>query len=231
MKNPIFLALDVDTEAEALKIAEVVGPHIGGIKVGPRLAVRYGTTLFPRLAKLAPLFIDNKYFDIPSTMEGAVRASFEMGASYVTIHAQAGAEALARLAQVEAELNKQRPFRLLAVTVLTSFNKETLPSVLKPQPIQDMVRDLAKVAIDSGLSGLVCSPEEVAMLRRQFPKSFLLVPGIRMDDVKGDDQKRVADPATAMKNGASALVVGRPIYQSADPAAAAQRFFQAVVSN
>ena len=102
MKNPIFLALDVDTESEALRIAASVGPHIGGIKVGPRLAVRYGATLFPALTKLAPLFIDNKYFDIPNTMEGAVRASFEMGASYVTIHAQAGVEALKRMAEIEA---------------------------------------------------------------------------------------------------------------------------------
>lgn len=230
MKNPIFVALDVDTEREALRIADMTGSYVGGFKVGPRLAVRFGATLLPELAKRAPLFIDNKYFDIPSTMEGAVRASFEMGASYVTIHAQAGVEALKRMAEVEAELNRQRPFKILAVTVLTSFSALTLPEVLKAIPIEEMVMSLARLAVDSGLSGLVCAPQEVSALRRKFSSAFLLVPGIRIDDVSSDDQKRSAGPAEAMKNGATALVVGRPIYQASDPAGAAKRFFHAVVS-
>jgi orotidine-5'-phosphate decarboxylase len=227
VKSPIFVALDVDSEEEAVRIAEASAPYVGGFKVGPRLALRYGHTLFPKLAKKAPLFIDNKYFDIPSTMEAAVRASFDMGASYTTVHAQAGHEALSKLAALEKTLNEKRPFKLLAVTVLTSFDSGGLPSVVKPMPMPELVIELAALAVESGVSGLVCSPNEVAMLRKQFPKTYLLVPGIRMEGNDLGDQKRVADPASALKNGASALVVGRPICQAKDPAAAAKQYFEA----
>lgn len=230
MKNPLFVALDVDTDKEALKIVELTRSYAGGYKVGPRLIVRYGPPLLKELAGRAPLFIDNKYFDIPSTMEGAVHASFEVGASFATIHAQAGPEALARLARVEKELNQIRPFRLLSVTILTSFSQETLPGVLKPASISDMVLELAHLSIESGITGLVCSPEEVGALRKQFPKAFLLVPGIRMEGSDLGDQKRVADPTSVLRNGASALVVGRPICQAENPAQAAKLYFDAISS-
>lgn len=228
MKHPLFVALDVDSDQEARRIAELTASYVGGFKVGPRLVVRYGQTLLAELAKKAPLFIDNKYFDIPSTMEGAVRASFEMGASFTTIHAQAGREAMTRLAAVEKELNQKRPFKILAVTVLTSFQSETLPAVLKSMPMSEMVVELARLTIESGLTGLVCSPEEVATLRQKFPNAYLLVPGIRMAGADLGDQKRVADPAQALAHGASALVVGRPICQADNPAQAAMLYAEAI---
>lgn len=230
MKNPLFVALDVDSEKEALRIADLTSSYAGGYKVGPRLVVRYGQTLLKELAKRGPLFIDNKYFDIPSTMEGAIRASFEMGASYATIHAQSGKEAMGRLAAVEKELNQERPFKILAVTVLTSFTAQTLPSILKPASISEMVLELAKLTLQSGLSGLVCSPEEVKMLHQKFPEAFLLVPGIRMEGSDLGDQKRVADPVTALKAGATALVVGRPICQAENPAQAAKQYLDVIHS-
>lgn len=230
MKKPLFVALDVDTDTEAMRIAELTAPYVGGYKVGPRLIVRYGEKLLSQLVKKAPLFIDNKYFDIPSTMEGAIRASFEMGASFATIHAQAGKEAMVRLAAVEKELNQQRPFKILAVTILTSFQSETLPAILKAMPIPNMVEDLARLTIESGLNGLVCSPEEVKNLRQKFPDAFLLVPGIRMEGHDLSDQKRVSDPAKALSSGASALVVGRPIYQADNPAQAA-KLYSDVIQN
>jgi orotidine-5'-phosphate decarboxylase len=230
LKNPLFVALDVDSEKEALRIADLTSSYVGGYKVGPRLVVRYGQALLSQLAKKAPLFIDNKYFDIPSTMEGAIRASFEVGASYATIHAQAGKEAMSRLAAVEKELNQERPFKILAVTILTSFTHETLPTILKPASISEMVLELAKTTTQSGLSGLVCSPEEVKMLRQKFPEAFLLVPGIRMPGNDLGDQKRVADPAVAIQSGASALVVGRPICQADNPAQAA-KLYSDVIQN
>ena len=214
-----------------MRIANLTASYVGGYKVGPRLIVRYGSSLLSQLAQRAPLFIDNKYFDIPSTMEGAVRASFEMGASFTTIHAQSGKEAMTRLAQVEKELNQKRPFRILAVTVLTSFQIETLPPVLKPMPISNMVTELAQLAVESGISGLVCSPEEVSTLRAKFPNAFLLVPGIRMEGSDLGDQKRVADPASALASGASALVVGRPICQADNPAQAAKLYSDVIQKN
>src|SRR5512135_3119505 len=116
LKAPFFIALDVDSAEEAVSIAKATAPVAGGFKLGPRLMCRYGAELAQKIARLAPLFIDNKYFDIPSTMEAAVEASFAAGASYVTVHAQAGAEALSRLVLLEKRLNEQRPFRVLAVT-------------------------------------------------------------------------------------------------------------------
>lgn len=201
---------------------------VGGFKVGPRLALRYGETLLKEIARHGNMFVDNKYFDIPNTMEAAVRASFEVGASYCTVHAQAGREALSLLAEVEEELCKIRPFRILAVTVLTSFKQDTLPSVSQGMPIAEQTVALAKLVTDCGLTGLVCSPEEVESLRAKFPQAYLVTPGVRLSGEDRGDQKRVADPVTALRRGASALVVGRPIYDSLEPALAAKTYYEEI---
>lgn len=225
LKIPLFVALDVDSDTQALRIAHATTPFVGGFKVGPRLCLRYGAALIGQLAQLGLVFVDNKYFDIPNTMEAAVRASFEAGASFVTIHAQSGPSALRRLAEVERELNQQRPFCLLSVTVLTSFDQQSLPPNSCQQPIADQVKSLSQLSIDSGLSGLVCAGSEVQSLRQAYSEAFLLVPGIRLPHQRSGDQKRVMGPREAIKAGASALVVGRPICDSADPAEAAREFF------
>jgi len=226
--NPLFVALDVDTADQALDLVRQTRAFVGGFKVGPRLCLRYGESLLRDIARQATLFVDNKYFDIPSTMLAAVRASFDVGASYCTIHAQAGREALSQLAELEVELCKIRPFRILSVTVLTSFRQDTLPSVSCHQPIAEQALALAELTIESGLKGLVCSPDEVRLLRDKFPEAFLLTPGVRLSGDSLGDQVRVADPLTALKNGASALVVGRPICDAADPALSAKRYYEEI---
>jgi orotidine-5'-phosphate decarboxylase len=201
---------------------------VGGFKVGPRLCLRYGEKLLKEVARHGSMFVDCKFFDIPSTMEAAVRASFEQGASFCTIHAQAGGEALTRLSEVEKELNSIRPFRLLAVTVLTSFRQDTLPAVSRAMPIAEQTISLAELALGCGLSGLVCSTEEVESLRQRFPQAFLVTPGVRLSHEDRGDQKRVSDPVTALRRGASALVVGRPIYESLEPALAAKTYYEEI---
>jgi orotidine-5'-phosphate decarboxylase len=228
MSNPIFVALDVDTDERALELVRQTRAFVGGFKLGPRLCVRYGAQLLKEVARHGALFVDNKYFDIPSTMESAVRATFDMGASFCTVHAQAGREALSRLAEVEHELSAGRPFRILAVTVLTSFTQDGLPAVSNRMPLAEQVTSLAQLALDAGLSGLVCSPEEVESLRRKFPSAYLVAPGVRLSHEDRGDQKRVADPLTTLNRGASALVVGRPIYQSLDPAQAAKQYYEEI---
>jgi orotidine-5'-phosphate decarboxylase len=228
LTNPLFIALDVDTAEEALQLVKETRAFVGGFKVGPRLCLRYGETLLREIARHGSLFIDNKHFDIPNTMEAAVRASFALGANFCTIHAQAGPEALGRLAKVEEELARQRPYRLLAVTILTSFKQETLSPVSRQMPIAEQVNVLAKSVIESGLTGMVCSPEEVEGLRRQYPNAFLVTPGIRLSHEERGDQKRVSDPLTALRLGASALVVGRPIYESLEPALAAKMYYEEI---
>ncbi|MBT4761454.1 MAG: orotidine-5'-phosphate decarboxylase [Bdellovibrionaceae bacterium] len=222
---PIFVALDVDTEEEALSLAGMTSGFVGGYKVGPRLCMKYGEPLIKKLAALGSVFIDNKYFDIPNTMESAVRATFNSGASFATVHAQSGREALKRMAELEAELNKERFFKILSVTVLTSFSKDTLPGTVKEVSLKDQVRLLAQESVDAGLSGLVCSAHEVEDLRAMFPDCFLVTPGIRFPDEDNADQKRVMGPREAIACGSSALVVGRPICASSNPLTAAQKFY------
>lgn len=217
VRNPIILALDVDSRDEAFGILDSLGDTVGAVKLGPRLVYRYGAQLVTEMAAIAPVFVDNKYFDISSTMIAAVRATFDAGATLVTVHALAGSAALRELALLEKELNKIRPFRILAVTILTSWEQSTLPAGFQPWPIKNHVQSLANDALSAGLRGLVCSGHELEFLT--MPEMFKVVPGIRLNADVGssEDQKRTMTPSQAMKAGASALVIGRPILQSKNP--------------
>jgi orotidine-5'-phosphate decarboxylase len=220
ISNPLIIALDVDTEERALQLASELSKFAGAFKLGPRLIHRHGQELVRKVAMKAPVFVDCKFFDIPSTMEAAVSASFDSGATLVTIHALSGKEALQRLAVLEKELNKIRPFKILCVTILTSWDDQSLPPVMKRLPISELVKSLADLVLDSGLSGVVCSPNELSLLAAN--KFFAVTPGIRLPSSKQDDQKRTMTPEEAFKSGASALVVGRPIIDSESPAKVAQ---------
>lgn len=226
MKNPLILALDVDTKEQAIQIADELADIVGGFKLGPRLCLRYGKEFIQEIAKRGPIFLDNKHFDIPSTMEAAVRASFEAGASLVTVHALSGAEALKKMAELEKELQQQRPFRILAVTILTSWEEQSLPSNLKQQPIAQHVNDLANLVQQSGLFGVVCSPHELDLLQNRG--LYLVTPGIRTSMHASSDQKRIMGPKEALQHGASALVVGRPILEAKNIKAAATEFMMAI---
>ncbi|WP_374029117.1 orotidine-5'-phosphate decarboxylase [Bdellovibrio bacteriovorus] len=226
MNNPIILALDVDTRDQALQIADDVADIVGGIKLGPRLCLRYGMDFVKEIASRAPVFLDNKHFDIPSTMEAAVRASFEAGASLVTVHAMSGREALQRMAEVEKELSQKRPFKVLAVTILTSWDQNSLPQNMKEQPIATHVTDLVGLVQSSGLSSVVCSPHELDLLQNR--DLYLVTPGIRFSMQDSGDQKRIMGPKEALRKGASALVVGRPILEAKNIKEAATDFVMAV---
>lgn len=223
LEGPLIVALDVDSSDECLKLARLLKGRANAFKMGPRLCMRYGADLVKQVAAFAPVFVDNKYLDIPNTMESAIRATHESGATLATIHAWAGPEALARLAKVEAELNAKRPFKILVVTLLTSFSKENLPATVNVNSLEDGVSALANSALACGLTGLVCSPHEVATLRARSEDAFLVTPGVRLASLEGDDQIRVETPAEAIRKGASALVVGRPIVEAKDPVEAADR--------
>lgn len=225
--NPLIVALDVDSKEAAMALVEELADTVGAFKIGPRLIHRYGESLTQEIARQAPVFVDCKFFDIPSTMVAAVRASFESGASLVTVHALAGIEALRELAVLEKELNQIRPFQVLAVTMLTSFAAETLPPILKPQSIREHVIELAGLVREAGLNGIVCSPEELSDLRDQ--DFYLVTPGIRFTLEEKGDQKRVLGPHEAISAGASALVVGRPIIAAKKPREAALDYSVAIL--
>lgn len=229
-ERPIFVALDVDDRDQAIRLAKDLKGIVGGFKLGPRLLVKEGQSLIREIASCGPVFVDNKYYDIPNTMESAVRATFEAGASFCTVHATGGEEALTRLGALEQELCETRPFLVLAVTILTSFSSETIPSVYADKEIRQLVLELAQMSYSCGVHGLVCSPYEIEAIDTLIPDSFLVAPGVRMTDdaVANDDQKRVMTPKEALKLGASALVVGRPIVAAEDPVGAAKRIMQAI---
>lgn len=231
LNNPLIVALDVDDRKQALNLADRLSEVAGCFKIGPRLCLRYGPDIIREVADRAPVFVDNKYHDIPSTMISAVKATFEAGASLATVHAQAGGLALQELAKLEVELNKVRPFRILCVTILTSFEQKTLPPIYKDQEIQTHVLELARLVKQSQLSGLVCSAQELKTLQAEFKKNelFLVTPGIRFDLEDLQDQKRTMTPKEAMKMGASALVVGRPILEAKNPLEAATDYLSAIL--
>jgi len=228
MKNPIFVALDLDDGKKAIEMAQKVQPFVGGFKLGPRICMRYGSQIVKEIAKLGEVFVDNKYYDIPNTMEFAIRATFASGASYATIHSACGPEALERMASVERELCQERPFKILAVTVLTSFSQSHLPPHWEDKPIEFHVNSLAQTASDCGISGFVCSGHEVSELRKKFPEAFLVTPGIRLESGVKADQSRVMVPSQAITAGASALVVGRPIIEAPKPEIMAEKFKKAL---
>lgn len=226
--NPLCVALDVDSDQEALSLAEELSDIVGGFKVGPRLASRYGSSLLKKISQKAPLFLDCKYFDIPSTMVSAIQAAFDCGASAATIHALSGKRALSQLARLQAELNSVRPFKILAVTILTSWSKEDYSQIFKSKETQTNVLNLVQECEEQGIQNFVCSPEEAAMIKA--PNRFLVTPGIRFSDEANDDQFRVANPRQALQAGANLLVVGRPIIKSSNPRKVAAEYLSEVIS-
>lgn len=207
-----MLALDVDSIEETRAIFQELHDVIGAVKIGPRLVYRYGADLVTELSQKTSVFVDNKYFDIPSTMLSAIRATFDAGATFATVHALSGHEALTQLAALEKELNKIRPFKILAVTILTSWDEKSLPPNMQPWSVAQHVRSLAEQVKNAGLSGLVCSAHELDLLKDL--NLFKVTPGIRLEVTATEnhgDQKRVMAPKEAIAVGANALVIGRPI--------------------
>lgn len=216
-ENPVFLAVDTVSLADARVLVEAVSRLIGGVKLGLEFFNRHGLDGVAAIVGQLPLFLDLKLHDIPNTVAGAVKAVEAARPSLLTIHASGGG-AMIRAARAAAD----PATRILAVTVLTSLDEVDLRTIGQSTPLTDQVKRLAALAQESGADGVVCSPWEVAALRRQCGPEFLLVvPGIRPLGSALGDQKRVMGPAAAIAAGASYLVIGRPISAAAHPQAAA----------
>ncbi|HEY5676433.1 MAG TPA: orotidine-5'-phosphate decarboxylase [Myxococcales bacterium] len=212
--NRICAALDVPDPAQAAALAGKLAGHVGVFKIGLELFVAHGRAALDAVRGFRlPLFLDLKLHDIPQTVASAARGVSALGVEYVTVHASGGAE-MVRAARRELPRTK-----LLAVTALTSLGPSDLDAV---GLARDAVPRLARLAIDAGADGVVCSPLEVAALRALLgPAPLLVVPGIRPAGAAAADQRRTGTPAEAVRAGASLLVVGRPLRDAADPAAAA----------
>jgi orotidine-5'-phosphate decarboxylase len=204
--NPICAALDLPDPDSAAKLASKLAGHVGVYKIGLELFVAHGPEAIEPIRRLGlPIFLDLKLHDIPATVEGAARGVARLGVQYVTVHASGGAE------MVRAAKRALPSVSVLAVTVLTSL--EAAPGE---------VERLARLAVESGADGVVCAPTDVAGLRKSLgPRPLIVVPGIRPAGSAAGDQRRIGTPREAMSAGASILVIGRPLRDAPDPAAAA----------
>ena len=220
--NPIYVALDRPDLAEALRLAEAVRGHVGGLKVGLEFITALGPEGIRRvMAEGLPVFADVKFHDIPNTVAGASRALAALKPAIFNVHA-AGGLAMMRAAREAAGEGEGRP-KVIAVTVLTSLGEGDLAAVGQNGPAVAQVTRLALLAKEAGLDGVVCSPQEIAAVRAACGPDFLIVtPGVRPAGAALGDQTRVMTPAEAIRAGADTLVIGRPITAAADPGAAAR---------
>lgn len=224
----IIVPLDMPSESEAIALVDAL-PQITFWKVGLELFVGSGPAILRELkSREKRIFLDLKLHDIPNTMAGAGRAAGRYGVELLTVHAAAGKAALRavqRSAIEGAQQSGNLPPKVIAVTLLTSIDADALATELKVSlSIKDYAEQMAQLAKDSGLAGAVCSPHEVASLRRMCDKDFRLVcPGVRPSWAQKGDQQRTMTPFEALQAGADYLVIGRPITQAADPAAAIER--------
>jgi orotidine-5'-phosphate decarboxylase len=218
-RERICAALDFPSWERAEPFARSIAPHVGMLKVGLELYVAEGPGVVRAAAALGlPVFLDLKLHDIPNTVEGAARSAAATGALLLTVHASGGPEMVR--AAVRGAGGK---VRVLAVTVLTSLDGATLQEIGLAGPPESAVVRLARLAVEAGAGGLVCSPHEVAAVRAAVgARPLLVVPGVRPAGAAAGDQSRIATPAEAMRAGADVIVVGRPLRDASDPVAAAR---------
>ena len=227
-RGDILVALDTTDLAVAKGWARATRGAAAGIKIGMELFNARGPAGVAELAEQGvPLFLDLKFHDIPNTVAGAVRAVAPLKPLILNLHASGGA-VMMRAALDAAREGAARigaaPPKLIAVTILTSLSDVDLAEVGQPSGASDQVRRLAALTKACGLDGVVCSPHEIALIRRDLGPDFLLVvPGVRPSWAAAGDQKRVMEPRQAVDAGADYIVIGRPITGAADPADAARR--------
>lgn len=229
MQDPrIIVALDFSSAEEALQLARKLKPHLCRLKVGKELFTAAGPQLIEKLRTMDyEIFLDLKFHDIPNTVASACKAAASLGVWMTNVHALGGRKMLA----AAREAIPRGSTKLIAVTLLTSMDQNDIADIgLQGEPKQIVLR-LAKLTKDCALDGVVCSALEAVNLRQQFGADFCLVtPGIRPADSQANDQKRITTPQQAMRNGASYLVIGRPITQSSDPLLMCQRLNTEIIT-
>ncbi|RIV89100.1 orotidine-5'-phosphate decarboxylase [Aurantiacibacter zhengii] len=218
MSNPVYLALDVPQLDAAKALVEKVRGHIGGVKLGLEFFCAHGTHGVHEIAHLGlPIFLDLKLHDIPNTVAGAMQSLHVVEPAIMTVHASGG-----RAMMEDAKAAAGENTKVVAVTMLTSLDERDLERTGVGGTPHDHVMRLAELAKDSGLDGIVCSGQEVKAVHKQWKDGFFVVPGLRPGGKATGDQKRVVTPRQARDDGASVLVIGRPISRADDPLQAAR---------
>jgi orotidine-5'-phosphate decarboxylase len=233
--NPIICAIDTTHPLKVAGMAIDLYGYVGAIKLGLEFFTANGKEGLITLANevvrkevQAPLFLDLKFHDIPNTVAGAIRAVQGLNPFMMTVHA-AGGKAMMQAAIEAAKEIANPPPKIVGVTVLTSLDQNDVVSMGVKDSVADQVKRLAALAQESGLDGVVCSPHEIAVLRRQCGNDFtLVVPGIRPEGSAAADQKRTTTPKEAIDAGATYLVIGRPITGASDPKKEAQAILESL---
>ena len=227
MKSPIIVALDMESE-RALELAKKLNPQECKVKVGSQLFTADGPIIIEKLNELGfDIFLDLKFHDIPNTVKKAVEVAIKMGVWMLNVHSLGGKEML-RAAYEVVEKVSIKPL-LVGVTVLTSLNDKALKEVGLGLNTEDQVLLLAELCQAEGLNGVVCSANELSILRKYLDKDFLLVtPGIRSRELEKDDQKRISTASEAISNGADYIVIGREISNEIDPSEKIRQILETV---
>lgn len=214
----MFLALDLPQLDAARALAKKVKAHVGGVKLGMEFFYHHGHHGVHEIAHVGlPIFLDLKLHDIPNTVAGAMQAIHVLEPAIVTVHASGG-----RAMMEDAKAAAASGTKVVAVTMLTSLEERDLQRTGVAGSAHDQVLRLADLAQTAGLDGIVCSGKEVGHVHAQWKDGFFVVPGLRPDGGPAGDQKRVVTPRQARDDGASVLVIGRPISRAEDPVAAAR---------
>ncbi len=227
MKSPIIVALDMESE-RALELAKKLNPLECKVKVGSQLFTADGPIIIEKLNELGfDIFLDLKFHDIPNTVKKAVEVAIKMGVWMLNVHSLGGKEML-RAAYEVVEKVSIKPL-LVGVTVLTSLNDKSLKEVGLGLNTEDQVLLLAELCQTEGLNGVVCSANELSVLRKHLEEDFLLVtPGIRSSGQESDDQKRISTASEAISNGADYIVIGREISNEIDPSEKIRQILETV---
>ena len=203
----IFVACDVSSQKEIMDLLELIHEDISGIKIGLQYITQRSPEEIRELSKFKkPIFYDGKFFDIKNTLVESINSLKDLNVTYATVHLLNGLNALKAANHAAQKIN----LKLLGVSVLTSFSDKDLQALGFNSKVEEQVRRLVKIAMDSDIFGIICSPLEVKMVKQIAPKLKCFTPGIRMEDLK-DDQKRTMNANEAIKAGSDCLIIGRPI--------------------
>ena len=227
-KNPIYCAIDTNSFDVAVRIIDEIHPHIGGIKLGLEFFTSCGLNGIEKIQKYdLPLFLDLKLYDIPNTVTKSLVNILALSPEYTTVHVSGGKKMLQECVNLKKELNSKT--NLIGVTMLTSFDDNSVKEIGINGSVDENVENLSRLAFNCGIDGIVCSPMEIRKVKETFgSKLTVVVPGIRNQADNTDDQKRTLSAKEAIGFGADIIIVGRPITSADSPGNAAEIFHQSI---